>query len=94
MTKRPKVLFTVAIPLLIAGIVLTVAKGTVNPLLTLLFPCGVFLLGLAGISYVTHPEFEKFDTEQDLKGFSPGDQNQHILRPEEEPYHTHLAHAH
>lgn len=93
MTKRPKVLFAIGIPLLLAGVVVTVSGGSVAPLLTLVFPCGFFLLGFAGISYLTHDEFEKLDAEKEPDG-SPGDHRQHILRPEDEHHYEDFAHAH
>lgn len=94
MTTRPRILFCAAIPLLVAGVAVTVWRGIASPILTLLFPCGVFLLGLAGISYMTGGEFASFDEEHDPHGGSPGDHKQHILRPEEEARHGDFSHAH
>jgi hypothetical protein len=94
MTTRPRILFCAAIPLLVAGVTVTVWRGIAPPILTLLFPCGVFLLGLAGISYMAGGEFAKFDEEHHPHAGSPGDHQQHILRPEEEAHHGDLSHAH
>ena len=94
MTKRPKVLVAIGVPVLLAGVLLTVSGGSITPLLTLVFPVGVFLLGFAGISYLTHDEFIKLDEEQELHSGLPGDHRQHILRPENHPLEDELAHAH
>ncbi len=93
MTKRPRVLVSIGVPILLAGVLLTVSGGSISPWLTLVFPVGVFVLGFAGISYLTHDEFIKLDAEQELHSGLPGDHRQHILRPEEHPYEDELARA-
>ncbi len=99
MKNISKILASVGVPLFIAGVAITVIPGSVAPALTLAFPVGVFLLGIAGITHLLRTEFLSFDQDQLTHGGSPGDNRQHIIRydvvpPEVTHHETDPAHAH